>query len=336
MKHHHRPRHLAAKTMGALAIGALALTACTTPTGTPTSNGTEAPQELTTVKTVTMSVSGTHWREIVAQAKGFFKDEGLDIEETVANPQISVDAVISGDVQIGFSDTAKSIQATEKGADLEIVASGMDKANYAFVGGIGINSIQDLKGKTIAAAGATDVYTQVIFDILKNAGVDPSEVNFTYGQNSNDRAAALQGGAIQGALIPPPADHRLEAAGLKILARTADLVPFLSLSSTVVQKSWAADHGDIIKKYIKAIAKATDWLYDPANKDEAIQILADATKSSVEDSTSAYDDYITAKAFNVGACVQSDAVKVLLEKMSGLGLLDTTDPNQFITTEYCS
>jgi len=333
MKHHHRPRHLAAKTMGALAIGALALTACTTPTGTPT-NGDDAGA-LTTVKTVTMSISGTHWREIVAEAKGFFKDEGLDVQETVTNPQIATDAVISGDAEIGFMDAAKAIQAKEAGADLEIVASGIDKVNYSFVGGIGINSIQDLKGKTIAAAGEQDVYTRVIFEILQKAGVDPSEVNFIYGQNSNDRAAALQGGAIQAALIPPPADHRLEAAGLKILTRTADIIPFMTFSATAVQTSWAADHGDIIRKYIRAIAKATDWLYDPANKDEAIKILADATKSSVEDSESAYQDYIDAQSFNVGACVQPDAVKALLDRLNELDLVKSTDPNDFITTEYC-
>lgn len=332
MMHNHRPqRHVPVKALGVVAAAALALTACTA----PADNGGGDGDETITVPTVTMSVSGTHWREIVAMEKGFFEDEGLNVVETVTNPQIATDAVISGDAQIGFMDAAKSIQATEVGAELVIVASGIDKVNYSFVGAEGIEKIEDLRGQTIAAAGERDIYTQVIFEILEDAGVDPSEVNFTYGQNSNDRAAALQGGAIQGALIPPPADHRLEAAGLNILTRTADLIPFMTFSATAVRADWAAENGDTIRKYIRAIATATDWLYDPANKDEAIEILAEATGSSLEDGESAYTDYIEAESFNVGACVQPDAVQVLLDRLHQLDLVKSTDPDDFITTEYC-
>jgi ABC-type nitrate/sulfonate/bicarbonate transport system substrate-binding protein len=333
MKQYHstpfRPRTVAS-LIGASAL-ALVLSACAD-TAPPADDGGPLAA---TINTVTMSSTATHWREFVAQSKGFFEDEGLTVNESVVKPQVTADALISGDAQISFAYTAAGVLATSAGADLEIVGSGLDKVAYSFVASPDVESVEDLKGRTIAAAAEDDVFTVVIYEILDDAGLSKDDVTFVFGSNSNDRAAALEGGAVQAALLPPPADHRLEGEGFNIIAETADYAPLMNLSSTMVSRKWAADNGAVIEAYLRAISTATDWLYEPANKDEAIEILAEATQSTTEDAAAAYADYIDEKAFNVGACVDPEATQALLDGMGELGIITNTDVDDYINDEYC-
>src|SRR5581483_11304342 len=72
---------------------------------------------------------------------------------------------------------------------------------------------------------------------------------------------------------------------------------------------------------------ASAWLNDPANKAEAILILADATRTSPESSTYAYDQTIVqTNGFPSDACVRQTGFEVLLKIMSAQGQLTTLTP----------
>ena len=47
-----------------------------------------------------------------------------------------------------------------------------------------------------------------------------------------------------------------------------------------------------VRAYLKATQEAIDWLYDPANKAEAIAILARDTKQDTAIAAATYDDYV--------------------------------------------
>ena len=318
----------------AAAVVPVLLSACGGGSDSGSSGGTSA-DGITTIQTVTMSITGTHWREFVAEAQGYYADEGLKVEETVVKPNITVDSLLSGSAQIAFGDAGTAFQADERGADLALVGQGMDKQNYSLITAKDVTSVADLKGKTVGASAEIDVYTQVLKDILSDNGVDPADVNFVFGQGSNDRVGALQGGAIQGSLLPPPADARLEAEGYNVLAQTKDIIPEMTQSATIVSRKWAEENPDTVKAYLKAISSATDWLNDPANKDAAIQLLAEKTESSVDDAASAYEDYVAAGAFTAGACVQPDAVQELVDRLHDLDLIKETDAAAYIDDQYC-
>ena len=52
------------------------------------------------------------------------------------------------------------------------------------------------------------------------------------------------------------------------------------------------ENPDAARGYLKALSDAVDWLYDPANRDEAIAILARATKLDPPIATQTYDYYV--------------------------------------------
>lgn len=314
----------------------LLLVACAGQPGDSPSSGAAEDAGPVEIATTTMSITGTHWREIIAAEKGIFQAHGLIVEETLVKPDITVTTLISGDADVSFADATSTVQAIEKGANIVIVGSGMDKAPYSLVVAPDITEISDLKGKTIGAAGSTDAYTGVLFEILQDGGLSQDDVDVVYGSSSADRVAALEGGAIAAGLVPPPRDEALVAQGFSIVAKTLDYVEMMSLSVTAVDRDWAEQNGDTLKKYMSAISEATDWLYDPANKDEAIQILSEITDTPVEASESAYNDYVAAKAFNEGACVQAEAVQELLDRQAASGAMKDTDVNNYISTDYCA
>src|SRR5258705_8046528 len=71
-----------------------------------------------------LTVSGSHAPWIVAQAKGYFTEQGLDV--TIGRGFGSGDTVkrvASGEIDVGFHHTANLIIANSDGADLRVVMS---------------------------------------------------------------------------------------------------------------------------------------------------------------------------------------------------------------------
>ncbi|MFT4084998.1 MAG: ABC transporter substrate-binding protein [Nocardioides sp.] len=316
-------------TVAALAALSLASAACGGSGSETTSDG------LHKITTTTMTVTGGHWRELVAQQKGFFKEHGLQVDETTVSPQVSVDALISGSADLGLGDTAKLVQVVEKGGDVEIVGQGVDRSGNSFVTAKDITRISQLKGKTIGLANDVDPYNTIVDKFLTDGGVDPSEVHFVYGQGSSDRAGALQGGAIQATLLPPPTDSSLEKEGYHILGKTLDVAPLMSRSSILANTSWAKSNPDLVKDYLAALHEAAEWLYDPANKKAAIKMLSADTDTSQADAEEAYQEYVVAKQWDTDTCVNTKAIKNLLASLKQLDAVDDTDPSTYMTTAYC-
>lgn len=291
---------------------------------------------LTTVQTTSMTLAGGHWRELVAQKKGFFVDEGLNVVETSVTPQISVDAVMSGSADISLGDTVKLVQLVDKGGDLVVVGQGVDRSGNSLVAKQGIDSISDLKGATIGLANQVDPYNVILEEMLQDGGVSPDDVQFIYGQGSGDRAGALQGGAIDATLLPPPTDSRLNAEGFPTLGKTTDIAPELSRSSIIANREWAADNADTVEAYLRALHTAAAWLYDENNKAEAVDLMAAETQTTTDITEEAYDEYVTGKQWDIDQCVNVGAVEKLLDRLAPLEPGIDMDVNKYVTTDYCT
>src|SRR5689334_23652803 len=87
----------------------------------------------------------------VAFHRGFFKDEGIDIEFPRLIPAMAQNALISGDVQYhGLADSALRLAA--KGAPIKAIFYGADRPMYYLVGQKEIRSVAELKGKKIGVS----------------------------------------------------------------------------------------------------------------------------------------------------------------------------------------
>src|SRR5205814_10621272 len=84
----------------------------------------------------------------VAAKRGFFKEEGLDVEIVRMNANVAMSSLISGDVDYTMI-FASVIRAAMRGIPLKVIAVLIDSPPYAFIACPEITAMKALKGKTV-------------------------------------------------------------------------------------------------------------------------------------------------------------------------------------------
>jgi ABC-type nitrate/sulfonate/bicarbonate transport system substrate-binding protein len=123
-------------------------------------------------------------------------------------------------------------------------------------------------------------------------GLAPSDYELLVASTSNDRLAALKSGTIAGTVLIQPLDFQAVDDGFRVLARSTEAVRDYQFSVLFAPQAWARQNEATLVRVLRAYANAARWLHEPANKEEAIQILAEATKSRPEYARQTYELYV--------------------------------------------
>jgi ABC-type nitrate/sulfonate/bicarbonate transport system substrate-binding protein len=286
------------------------------------------------------SLTAVHWPDFVAESEGFNERAGLDVESVILPAEAMIAALIGGSVDIALPNVTSLALAADKGANIVAVGVGADNQPYHLMASPAIKTFANLKGKNLALADPTEIYTEVTRQILKKNGLNmATDVNVIFGNGQNQRFAAILNGAIQAGLFSLPSDAELLSRGYNSLAFTPDYVPNLTLSVNAVNRPWATEHADTLRRFLRARSEAIKWLNDPANENRAIAILMDATKSSKPAATAAYDYYIRkAKVFPNDGCVRRAGIETqlrMLKEAGRLSKLSASDAGKLMDRQWC-
>ena len=93
-------------------------------------------------------------------------------------------------------------------------------------------------------------------------------------------------------------------------------MPFAGIS---VNTNWAAANKATVQKVIDVYNKSIAWLYDPNNRDEAVQILMKVSKIKKDDVEQAYDFLIKGKYFEPTGKVSRSKLTRLVDALKSLG-----------------
>lgn len=285
------------------------------------------------------SKNAAFWPNFVATSLGYYAKEGIEVQPIIVDPNVSVSTLIGGSAEISYADTTQLLLALEKGANLVAVGLSTDRQPYKLMAAPGIKTIADLKGKKIGAASAIDIYTYVLKQIFIKGGLDPEkDVDWIVGGGQNQRLAAAIGGAVQAGLFSPPSDAKLSGLGFTSLAFTPDYYPNLTLSAETVRRDWAQQNGDTLRHLLAAEAVAVKWINDPANKAQAIDILAKAVNATPADAEDAYEAYIGKHAWTDACIHQPGMVNVvkIMHITNQLKTITEADVPKFADPQWCS
>jgi ABC-type nitrate/sulfonate/bicarbonate transport system substrate-binding protein len=94
-----------------------------------------------------------------------------------------------------------------------------------------------------------------------------------------------------------------------------------------VNTNWAAANRATAEKLVKVYDDSMAWLYDPKNRDEAVEILMKVSKTKKEDVEKAYDFLIGGKYFEPTGTVSKSRLNKLVDALKSLGDL----PQDFAT-----
>ncbi|HEY1266637.1 MAG TPA: ABC transporter substrate-binding protein [Candidatus Binatia bacterium] len=215
----------------------------------------------------------------VAQSKGYFKDEGLEVDVTSTNgggPDIR--ALIAGDVDFSFTTGDNVVLAQQEGKKLLMVASGLNKIfiNWAMhkesakaKGITEASSLNDklkaLKGLTIGFTNPGALTAHLAGFVTRKAGYAPQQdVNMIAIGSGPTWVAALENRKVDVALTAPPVPETAVSRGFAIpflsYTQYAELgAPEFLMENLIVRPDTAAKDPELVRKMTRAVVKANKW-----------------------------------------------------------------------------
>jgi ABC-type nitrate/sulfonate/bicarbonate transport system substrate-binding protein len=223
---------------------------------------------------------------VVAMRKGFYKDEGIDVDKVQMQPALGVKALISGDIDYLLA-WGSALRAAVTGVPVKAVVGIAGRPLHVLVARSEIKSAKELKGKVIgvdSVAGTVDYLARVA---VRHFGFEPDkDVQIIVTGESPTRLAALRSGAIDATPIDVAFAVKAEDEGFRRLVYLGDLIE-LPLSGMAVTDQKLQTHRDQVRKVVRATVRGTR--YFKQNRNDTVQMLADYLRITPAQAAKAYD-----------------------------------------------
>ena len=267
-------------------------TSSSAPAGSPTASASSAATTIT-IGLPNSSPSFANSDIAVAEAEGFFKQEGLVVNvDNLSSGVPVVQGVIGGSLQIGASSIEPVVNAAAAGASLKVIGSYADKLTVSLVTSTSITAPAQLRGKRlgIQAVGAfREIMTRMV---LESAGLTTSDVTYVPSSSSAYISELLAGEIQSGALQE---EQALKALGkdknLHVLVNFEKAFPDYFYGAYVASASWLASNEVTAGKFLAAITLAHRFMY--ANEAAAVAVIAKNTGYPTATITKAYQVLLT-------------------------------------------
>ena len=231
------------------------------------------------------SRSNTNTTYYVAQAKGMFKEEGLEVEFIQINPRLGAMAVLNGDVTFTTSFVS-TFRGVVQGLPMKTVFILLKKGvYYLMVRPEIIKDIQELKGKKLGVTAVNGGDHIIGRELLRSIGIDPALLQAIAVGDPSLRAQAVMTNAVQAVSVSPPHDVMLRQMGLKAIAGPPEIgVPSSGLFAS---DRFIKENSQLLKRTIRAALKANRFIDE--NRQETIRIMAHFVPQSPDAAARSYD-----------------------------------------------
>lgn len=260
----HTSRALAAAI---LAVGALALSACS---GAAADSGSSGDDDALDAISIGYFPNLTHAPAIVGLADGHFQDalgDGVEIKTATFNSGTEeIEALFAGGIDIGFIGQSPTLTGWEKsnGQALHVIA-GTAANGASLVVREGIDSPDDLEGAIIATPSLGNTQDVAARYWLKEQGYETdTEGGGDVSIQPQDNATALtalQNGDIDGAWVPEPwATRMIEDAGAHVLVDEPDLWEDGQFVTTnvIVRTAFLEEHPQAVSDFLEGLLDTLD------------------------------------------------------------------------------
>ena len=219
----------------------------------------------------------------VAQDKGYYQEEGLEVQLIYMRGPMNNVALIAGELNFTAVPTA-GLAAALRGAPLQILYTTFHRPLFALMVKPDIRDVKGLKGRKVGftrPGSATDV---LLRELLKAHGLRAGrDVPLISGGNSPARLAAMMSGSIDATVLSVPWNIRAARAGFRELTSffmQGDLALFLG--TIVVHRNTLESDPTLVEKFLRGTLKG--FLHARANRPDVVSILSRNVK--VEESLS--------------------------------------------------
>jgi ABC-type nitrate/sulfonate/bicarbonate transport system substrate-binding protein len=232
----------------------------------------------------------------VAVAKGYFKDENLDPLLIQMRSQVTVPALISGEVQYTMS-FGNIIGGAMQGLPFKILAVLTDKPMHSLVSRPEIKTLAELRGKRIGSqriGGSDHLAAEAI---LQAKGFDVKDVQFvTLGGDEPVRVEMLKKGIVDAICTVPPGPVRLTREGYNLLGGPNDLKIGNPISALAVTDARLKSHREETKRVLRAMLRGLRAMHE--RKEDTIAIMAKWLSQPMDIARDSYDSIMPSYSFD--------------------------------------
>lgn len=317
MKHYNR-------IIGILLCVAMIVTMCI---------GCNTNKETTKLKVSEVTHSVFYAPQYVAINKGFFEEEGLEIELINGGGADKVmTAVISGGVDIGFAGPEAAIYVYNEGKEnyCEVFAQLTKRDGSFLISREKYDTFtwDKLKGKHLLPGRKGGVPYMTLEHVVRSKGLEPNkDVTFDDSIQFNLMAGAFISGTgdFVTAFEPVATDIEKQGKGYIVasIGEESGEIPYTAYFAT---KNYIAKNKDTIQKFTNAIYKGQQWVKNHSPKEIAEAIKPSFPDTDLETLETVAKRYKEIDAWNDTPVLKKEAFDRLQAVMTEAGELKQTAP----------
>ena len=160
------------------------------------------------------------------QEKGFFAQEGLDLQVLVVRGIVGVSSLMSGEIDV-TCHAGSGFSAALRGVPVKVISVTRDRPIHELIVGAAINQPAEMKGKSIAVGSLDGTAAIMTRRILQAKGLDAQKDVSFLSMDTTARLQSLLSGRVAGAMMTPPAVYLALDQGYKVFGRGRDYMRYL-------------------------------------------------------------------------------------------------------------
>ena len=269
----------------------------------------------TSAKRVRVSIPGanvTYLPFYAAKEKGYYREEGIDIEFILMPAALASTAVMTGDIDYNGAVTGV-VAAAVRGQPIKAVIFTMRSPVQGLMAKSEIKDLHQLKGKKIGVSSpgsTTDLATR---HILRKQGYEfGRDYSLVFVATEPGRLAALETAVIDAAMLSVPENILARQKGFNELALSADFLDFPQNGFGAANKK-IKENPDEVLRMVRATLRGLMFVSESKNKEACLDMIMKNWSIKSRAMTSEMYDYMS-KAMLRDASVSMTGLQALVDQ----------------------
>jgi len=211
----------------------------------------------------------------VATKKGFFDQQGLDVQLVLLRGvPMTLQALAAGSLHFGSGGPEPYIEASERGLDFVVTGGIINGMAQFLIAGKNYKTYEDLRGATFGTSSLSGGIITALREALKLKGLEyPRDYKLlVIAGGSSANLAALQSGQIAATTVAVPLNYAAEEAGLNIIGRLSEGIPYFQTNALITRRTWAEKNRQLAVRFMKAMVLTFRWMFQ--NSDAPVDFLS--------------------------------------------------------------
>lgn len=232
--------------------------------------------EAQTLKTVRLGSSSTNISFLAiytALHRGFYKDEGIDLEIIQMAANLTSAAVMSGDLDYSAAVTGL-IGGAVRGQPMKVLLFTVERPLLFLISNKDIKEPKHLRGKKIAGSSPGGSATLLAYKMLQHFGLQPGRdvTVLPMGGSAAGRLAVLESGVVDASLLSVPENIIALEKGYNELVFLGDVVRFAQNGFGTSEKK-IQENPDEVYRMVRATLRGLQFVWDENHHDAVTDIL---------------------------------------------------------------